>query len=300
MNLSRINGNSYYIPGSTNIGVFLFKDKYTLLIDSGESNQDARKIQENLMTNNLNIKYIINTHSHIDHCGGNVYLKESYPGSLFYSSPNTQLFVENAFLFPLYLYAGNPPEQLKQGFVRKKKITVDEIVNEGNVKINDEKFEIINLDGHAPGQIGIGTRDCTFYLGDALFSKENISKYSFPFLFDIAEQYKTLDKILLLDYDYFVLGHSTQIYKRNEIKQLVAYNRSNLDKHLDICLELLEQPHSREELLEEIIILLDLSPDVKEYFFLYFTLGSMLSYLKIKNLVEDQLESGRIYYYRKN
>ena len=109
MNLSRINGNSYYIPGSTNIGVFLFKDKYTLLIDSGESNQDARKIQENLMTNNLNIKYIINTHSHIDHCGGNVYLKESYPGSLFYSSPNTQLFVENAFLFPLYLYAGNPP-----------------------------------------------------------------------------------------------------------------------------------------------------------------------------------------------
>jgi hypothetical protein len=35
MELKKINGNSYYIPGPTNIGLFQFKDKYSLLIDTG-------------------------------------------------------------------------------------------------------------------------------------------------------------------------------------------------------------------------------------------------------------------------
>lgn len=299
MTLTRINGNSYYIPAPTNSGVFLFKDKYTLLIDSGENNQDARKIQESLAEGNYKIKYIINTHSHIDHCGGNGYFIDKFPGSIFFSSLQAQLFIENGFLFPLYLYGGTPPDQLSHGFVRNKRIAVDNTISEGSTRINEEKFEIFKLDGHAPGQVGIGTRDRVCYLGDALFSQENISKYSFPFLFDIGEQYKTFDSILQLDYDYFVLGHAEQVYERDEIEKLVRFNRSNLDSYLNICLDLLEQPHSREELLEEITILQELCPDVKEYYFLSSTLAAMLTYLISKNLVEYQLENGRLFYYRK-
>jgi glyoxylase-like metal-dependent hydrolase (beta-lactamase superfamily II) len=300
MTITRINGNSYYIPGPTNIGVFVFKDKYTLLIDSGETNQDARKIQEKLADSNYNIKYILNTHSHIDHCGGNIYLKENYPGSVFYASEEARLFIENPFLFPLYLYGGRPSEQLSRGFIRTRETTVDIIVDEGTEKINDEKFTIINLNGHGPGQIAIATRDRVCYLGDALFSKENIKKYSFPFLFDINEQYKTLDKIPQLDFDYFLLGHAERVYTRDELDDLVKLNRKNLDYYLDICLDLLQQPHSREELMEEIIILQDLDPDFKEYYFLFSTLGAMLSYLQQKNQIECQVENGKVYYYYHN
>lgn len=299
MSLIRINGNSFYIPGPTNIGIFLFKDKYTLVVDSGENNQDARKIQESLEAESFKIKYILNTHSHIDHCGGNSYFKEKFPGSIFYSSQSAQLFMENTFLFPLYLYGGKPPEQLNHGFVRNKKIMVDNNVTEGMVRINEEKFELFTLDGHAPGQVAIGTRDRVCYLGDALFSQENIGKYSFPFLFDIGEQYKSLDKIMQLDYDFFVLGHAQQVYQRDEIETLVTFNRSNLDNYLNICLDLLEQPHSREELLEEVIILQELCPDTKEYFFLSSTMAAMLSYLILKNQIDYQLENGRLFYYRK-
>jgi len=298
MSLQRINGNSYYIPGPTNIGVFLFKDKYALVVDSGESNQDARKIQESLENESFKVKYILNTHSHIDHCGGNSYLKEKFPGSMLYSSPGAQLFIENGFLFPLYLYGGKPPEQLSHGFVRNKKIVVDNSFNEGVVRINEEKFEIISLGGHAPGQIGIATRDRVCYLGDAIFSKENIAKYSFPFLFDIGEQYNTYNKLVNLDFDFFVLGHAERIYQRDEFMNLVEINRVNLDNYLNICLDLLEQPHSREELMEEIIILQELCPDTREYYFIFSALASMLSYLIAKNLIEYQLENGRLFYYR--
>ncbi|MGS0764562.1 MBL fold metallo-hydrolase [Syntrophomonas curvata] len=299
MSLIRINGNSFYIPGSTNTGAFLFKDKYSLITDSGDSNQAARKIQENLEVDGFKIKYVINTHSHMDHCGGNAYLKEKYPGSVFFASRSAQLFIENAFLFPLYIYGGKPPEQLSHGFVRDKSIVPDNTVTEGIIRINDEKFEVFSLNGHAPGQVGIGTRDRVGYLGDALFSRENIGKYSFPFLFDIEAQYETLDKIPALNYDYFVLGHGEQVYEKEEIENLVRLNRSNLDDYLNISLELLEQPHSREELLEEIIILKDLCPDFREYFFLSSTMAAMLSFLILKNQVEYQLESGRLFYYRK-
>jgi glyoxylase-like metal-dependent hydrolase (beta-lactamase superfamily II) len=299
MSLIRINGNSGYIPGSTNSGVFLFKDKYALVIDSGDTNQDARKIQESLEAESFKIKYVINTHSHIDHCGGNIYFKEKFPGSIFFASRSARLFIANAFLFPLYIYGGNPPEQLSHGLVRSKSVTPDNILTEGIIRINEEKFEVFNLNGHAPGQVGIGTRDRVVYLGDALFSRENIDKYSFPFLFDIEEQYKTLDKIPELDYDHFVLGHGEQVYKKEEIENLVRFNRSNLDDYLNISLELLEQPHSREELLEEIVILKELGPDIKEYFFLSSTMAAMLSFLISKNQVEYQLESGRLFYYRK-
>jgi glyoxylase-like metal-dependent hydrolase (beta-lactamase superfamily II) len=135
---------------------------------------------------NLLIKYIINTHNHIDHAGGNVFFQEHYPGSLFYASENEKLFMENAYLFPMYLYGGNPVKELSRHFHKSKTLRVDEIVTAGTYKMNDEKFEIIPLPGHTGGQISIGTRDRVCFLGDSLFSQEIITKYSLPFLFAIV------------------------------------------------------------------------------------------------------------------
>ena len=83
MQLTKINGNTYYLPGPTNIGLFQFKDKYTLLIDSGDNNQQARKIAEVIQAHGLNIRFVANTHHHPDHAGGNLFFQEHYPGSLF-------------------------------------------------------------------------------------------------------------------------------------------------------------------------------------------------------------------------
>lgn len=299
MRLEKINGNSYYIAAPTNIGVFQFKDRYTLLLDTGDNNQQARKIAEILQGQNLNIKYIINTHNHIDHAGGNLFFRENYPGTIFYASEAEKLFLENNFLFPLYLYGGSPVSELSRHFSRSKQFRVDDALNPGTVKINEEKFEVIPLGGHARGQIGIGTRDRVCFLGDALFSEEIIEKYSFPFLFDVAQQMDTYNTIAGLDYDYYVLGHAAKVYSPEELKELLIINRDNLDYYLDLALDLLIQPKTREELLEEICILKELEIDFKEYYFSISTVAAIISHLYHKELLNYQIENGKLYYYQK-
>ncbi|PKM77142.1 MAG: MBL fold metallo-hydrolase [Firmicutes bacterium HGW-Firmicutes-15] len=298
MQLTKINGNTYYIPAPTNIGVFQFKDKYTLLIDTGDNNQQARKISEIVQSNNLNIKYIVNTHNHIDHAGGNVFFQEHYPGSLFHASEDEKLFLENAYLFPMYLYGGSPVNELSRHFLKSKKLRIDEVMTAGTYKINDDKFEIIPLSGHARGQIGIGTRDRVCFLGDSLFSREIVAKYSFPFLFDIDKQLNSYKTIEELDYDYFVIGHASQIFSLTEIKDLVKFNRDNLNYYLDLALDLFTQPHTREEMLEEICILEELQLDFKEYYFSLSTIGAIIAYLHDQEELKYQIENGKLYYYK--
>ena len=299
MKLTKISGNTYLIPGPTNAGVFVFKDKYALLVDSGDGNQDARSYADILKQSDLNLKYIVNTHEHHDHWGGNNYLQEHHPGCIFYASEQSALFIENGFLFPLYIYGGNPPATLVRGVGGSKSGHIDHRLNPGPIRINDEKFEIVPLPGHALGQIGIATRERVCFLGDALFSQEILDKYRFPFLLDVAAQYRTMNSILELPYDLFVLGHAETVYTAQQIPGLVEFNRSRLDHCMELLLDLLQQPKTREELLEEIIILEDLQPDFHEYCLLHSTLGGMISHLMLNSGLDLQLENGKAYYYQK-
>lgn len=297
--LTKISGNSFFIPGPTNAGVFVFKDKYTLLIDSGDSNQDARIYADILTQSELHIKYILNTHEHHDHWGGNNYLQEHFPGSIFYASAASALFIENFSLFPLYIYGGDPPATLVRGVGGSRSGRIDHNLQSGSIRINEEKFDIISLPGHSAGQIGVATREKVCFLGDALFSSEILAKYGFPFLLDAAAQYRTLDAILELPYDQYVLGHADSIYTCEEIPALVDLNRSRLDHCMELLLDLLQQPKTREELLEEVVILEELRPDFHEYCLLHSTLGGMISYLMAGHGLELQVENGKAYYYQK-
>lgn len=299
MDLNKINGNTHYIPGTTNIGVFAFRDKYTLLIDTGDNNQQGRRTAEVLQANGLSIKYVVNTHNHIDHSGGNPHFQEHYPGSYFLASAEEKLVLENGFIFPMYLYGANPPRELSRHFLKNKELRIDQTLSPGACRINEERFEVISLPGHARGQIGIGTRDRVCFLGDALFSEEIIAKYSYPFLYDIGAQLATYEVIRGLDYDQFVLGHADRIYDRAGLSDLIQRNRDNLLYYLDLVGDMLSQPHTREELLEEICILAELQLDFKEYYFSLSTMGALVTFLHDKGELEYQLENGKLYFYRR-
>lgn len=299
MELIKISGNTYYIPAPTNIGVFVFKDKYTLLIDSGDNKQQGRRIANVLQDNNLSVKYIVNTHNHIDHSGGNSFFQEHYPGSWFMASPKERLILDNGHLFPAYLYGAHPPRELSRHFLKDKGLRVDEELCPGTCRINEERFEILSLPGHAPGLLGIGTRDRVCFLGDALFSEEIIAKYSYPFLYDIEAQMSTYRAVAELDYDYFVLGHAERFYDHAGIVWLNRANHENLTYYLDLVRDLLAQPHTREELLEEVTILAELQLDFKEYYYSLSTMGAMVTYLLDKGELGYQLENGKLYFYRR-
>lgn len=297
MQLTKVNGNTYYIPSSTNTGVFQFKDRYTLLVDSGGDNQQARRICDTLQENDLSAKYLLLTHSHNDHSGGHAAIRERFPGCQLAAHTDSAVYLANPPLFPQYIFGGKPPAILSRPLLFKPAMP-EILANAGTIRLNDEKFTIMELPGHAPGQCGILTRDRVCFIGDSLFSREILQKYSFPFLHNIEAQFLTLDTIATIEADFFILGHGPEIYDQSQINELINLNRANLQRYLAMIMDLLDQPKSREELLEELIILNELNPDVQEYYFISSTLAAMFSYLQPKENLVMQVENGRLYFFK--
>lgn len=297
MELIKIKGNTYYINSPTNIGVYCFKNKNSLLIDTGINNSSARKNDEILVNSNMHPKFIINTHSHLDHCGGNHYFKNAYSGCYVYASSKEKLYIENTELRAAMLYSAYPIKVLDDGYSDLK---VDFVLDYGIIKINDEKFEIIRLPGHSPEHIGIISPDKVCFLGDSIFSEEIINKYSFPCLFHIQDSIDTLKYIRGIEADFFMVSHAEKIYDKEQVNNLVDINLRNIDKYNADILELLERPLTREELLESLVILNDLQLNFKQYHINLSSLSAFIKFLYDKGMINYSIENGKLYYYRKD
>lgn len=81
MHLKEIDTNIYYLPGSKSSNIYFFDFEKKALIDTGHPDEIEKNIRE-FNENGFDITridYIINTHSHGDHVGGNSYLKKINP-----------------------------------------------------------------------------------------------------------------------------------------------------------------------------------------------------------------------------
>lgn len=294
MDLNKIKGNTYYIDGPTNCGIFIFKNKNCLIVDTGINNSEAKKINNLLTENNLHPKFIINTHSHLDHCGGNLYFKKNYPGCLVYTSKSEKLFMENQELFSSMLSSSYPSRAFDRS---NKPIDVDFILDYGINKLNEEKFIIIPLPGHSIEHIGIVTPEKVCFLGDSIFSSEILDKYSFPYLYNIEDSLLSLNKIKDIDADYFLIGHSKKLLDKKEIMALADKNISNINDYKNEILDLLDQPLTREDILENISILNNLSLNFYEYHLNFGGISAFISYLYNNKLIDYSVEDGKLYYF---
>lgn len=211
MSLIKIKGSTYYLNAPTNCGVYSFKNKNCLIIDTGINNTQAKKLEEAVLEAGLHPKYIINTHSHHDHCGGNSYFTSNYPGCSTYTSEKEKIMMENPFILSAALFSFENNKALD---ITNKSVNVDNVLNFGENKINDEKFDIISLKGHSIDQIGIVTPEKVCFVGDSIFSKEIISKYSLPYIINIKDELDTLNTIKSIDADYFVISHSKKFLRK--------------------------------------------------------------------------------------
>ena len=124
---------------SDNYSYIVSIGKDALVIDPSEAGPVIRFLEKN----NLKLKYILNTHHHFDHVGGNLELKKKYS----------------------VLIAGNEKD--------KERIPgIDILLNESeNFYFHKSKFEIINVTGHTSECIAYYIRsENAIFTGDAVFS----------------------------------------------------------------------------------------------------------------------------------
>lgn len=108
----------------------------------------------------LNIRCIINTHMHLDHCFGDSYVKNKYDVTVS-ANPNDAFLgasiSQQAIRFGL------------SGVVDNVKIDT-ELYDGDDVKLGNSKLKIILVPGHTPGGIAIHSSEYKFVIvGDSLF-----------------------------------------------------------------------------------------------------------------------------------
>jgi glyoxylase-like metal-dependent hydrolase (beta-lactamase superfamily II) len=189
-------------------------DVNTYIIGCKETNEGAvidpggreAEILEILEEENLELKYIINTHGHLDHSVGNSYLKEKTNAPIvIHAEDAIMLIIPQDPLLSLMLheYTMIPADiELQDG----------EVIKVGNIEL-----QVIHTPGHTPGGMCLITKDIIF-TGDTLFAG-GIGRTDL-----VGGSYKTLvqsikDKLMVLDGRLKVLpGHgvATTIKRERE------------------------------------------------------------------------------------
>jgi len=127
-----------------------------VIIDAGEF---TGEIAEFLKSNSLTVKYIILTHSHVDHAGDIARFKEETGG----------LIVLHEDEEPLY---SNLSSQARMfGFQLASPPPADKLVHHGDELMfgAEQRLGIIHCPGHSPGGISI-LWDGNVFVGDTLFA----------------------------------------------------------------------------------------------------------------------------------
>lgn len=282
----KLAGNSWLLPGPTNIGIFS-EDDSAYLIDSGNDKDAGRKMLKILAGMGLKLKAVINTHSNADHIGANNYLQGA-TGCEIWATAGEAAFIESPILESSLLWGGFPFKELRSKFFEAKASRVTRTISDVE-KVGD--FTFVPLPGHFVDMIGVLTKDGVFYLGDSLFGENILDKYKIPFIYDVAAFKASLDLILRTDAEYFVPSHGEVC---GSAEHLVAVNRAKVEEIQADILSVLAKPSSFEDLLAELCALYGVALDYAQYALDGSTLRSFLSYLKNEEKAEYRFDGNKM------
>jgi hydroxyacylglutathione hydrolase len=165
------------------------KTNEAVVIDPGD---EANRILSGLQKKALQLKYIINTHGHFDHVGGNKALKEKTEAPILIhraEAPMLAHLADSAAVWGMHIENSPAPDRLLED---GDQITFGEIT-----------LEVIHTPGHSPGGISLYTPKDLF-VGDTLFAG-SIGRTDFP-----GGDYDTL--IASVRNRLFVLGDDVRVF----------------------------------------------------------------------------------------
>lgn len=128
------------------------------VIDPGGEDDDIDLIINLLQKNRLDLKYIINTHGHIDHIVGNSLLKDKTKALLFIHRLDAEMLTNTNKKFSYFMGKEiySPP--------------ADRFLEEGDeIFLGRLKLMVIHTPGHTPGGISLVLNNVIF-TGDTLFA----------------------------------------------------------------------------------------------------------------------------------
>ena len=276
MELKQIGSKTFCIEHDTNIGIHFTDDGRMYLIDTG-SKGDGEKIDEILSREGWVPSCIINTHTHIDHIGGNEFLMRKY-GIPAYCTDYDMAFAHYSELEAAYMSGGYPAEKLRTIFAHPGMIGFRSIEKE-----TPDGIDWTYLPGHSFGMIGIRTSDDIWFLGDSYLSRNFLKQYTFGFIYNVEAYIDTLKKLKEFKGALFVPSHG--ILETDIVPTLEQNLRSVAEMCSMIC-ETCREYRGQDEILQQMYERLRMHARPAQHALLSSTVKSYLTYLQDRNKLE--------------
>jgi hydroxyacylglutathione hydrolase len=178
------------------------KTRQAVVIDPGD---EVKRILASLQKHSLQLKYILNTHAHFDHVGGNKALKDKTGAPILIHKAEAPLLSHLSASAAVWgMHIDNSP-------------SADQLLEDGDkISFGQITLEVIHTPGHSPGGISLYTPKDLF-VGDTLFAG-SIGRTDFP-----GGDYDLL--ISGVRDRLFVLGDDVQVYPGHGPATTIGYER---------------------------------------------------------------------------
>ena len=276
MELKQIGPKTFCIEHDTNIGIHFTDDGRMYLIDTG-SKGDGEKIDEILSREGWVPSCIVNTHTHIDHIGGNEFLMRKY-GITAYCTDYDMAFAHYSELEAAYMNGGYPAEKLRTIFAHPGMIGFRSIEKE-----TPDGIDWTYLPGHSFGMIGIRTSDDIWFLGDSYLSRSFLKQYTFGFIYNVEAYIDTLKKLKEFKGALFVPSHGII---ETDIVPTLEQNLRSVTEICGMICETCREYRGQDEILQQMYERLRMHARPAQHALLSSTVKSYLTYLQDRNKLE--------------
>lgn len=277
--LISVGEHSYYMDCPSKVGFCTFNDNDVFLIDSGNDKDAAKKALKHIEAKGWKLKFVINTHSHADHIGGNAFIHEK-TGCELYASGIDVCFSVYPVLESSFIYGANPLPCYRNKFLLAKESPVKDI---SSLELPSD-VEICHLPGHSFDMIAVKTPDDVWFCADALASEATLEKYHISFMYDVKAYLESVEKLCGLKGRLFVPSHAEAC---EDIRTLAKVNTEKVEYIASLLCTLCKDGLSFDDILKGVFDSFGLCLDATQYALSGSTLRSYLSYLE---------ESGRLYH----
>ena len=283
--LNQVGESTFYMDSPANVGFFTDKNK-VYLIDGGSDKDAAKKALKHIESRGWTLEAVICTHSHADHAGGCALLQQR-TGCKIYAAGVSAAIIKYSYLEPTYLYGGFAMKDLRSKFIMSPPCGCEELTPD----VLPDGLEYTHIDGHDFEQTALKTCDGVWFVGDSVVSAETLSKYKIPFLYDIAEQLNTLQKLTELKGRLFIPAHCPPT---EDITELARINAENIREVSETIKRLCSAGLTIDELLERLFAKFGIKLYLTQYALVGFTTRSYLSWLYEKGEIKPVFEGTRL------